>query len=59
MPRSYWIWRGCDMNAALDHLNWLIDHGVEYPDAYARTVSLFGCDGDELQVAYDKQWSAA
>lgn len=47
------------MQAALQHLNWLIDNGAEYPDAHARTVSLFGCDGDELQTAYDKQWSAA
>lgn len=44
------------MNAALEHLNWLIDHGAEYPEAHYRTVTLFGCDADELQAAYDQQF---
>lgn len=46
------------MNTALAHLNYLIDSGVEYPDAHHRTATLFGCDGDALQAAYDQQFTA-
>lgn len=46
------------MKAALAHLNWLIDSGVEYPDAHYRTTALFGCDADALQAAYDQQFTA-
>ena len=44
------------MGAALNHLNYLIDNGAEYPEAHTRTVLLFGCDGDALQSAYDHQF---
>lgn len=47
------------MDAALNHLNWLIDQGVEYPDAHYRAVDFFGCDATALQAEYDQQFTHA
>lgn len=46
------------MNTALNHLNDLINDGIEYPDAHYTTTTLFGCDSDALQAAYDQQFTA-
>lgn len=45
------------MKAALEHLNWLIDNGVEFPDAAYRTATLFKINQQELEQEYDRQYS--
>ena len=46
------------MKAALEHLNWLIDNGVEFPDAAYRAATLFQIKQQELEQEYDRDCSA-
>lgn len=46
------------MKAAIEHLNWLIDNGIEFPDAAYRTATLFKISQQELEQEYDRQCGA-
>lgn len=39
--------------SAIEYLVYLIDKGVEYPEAEYRTVVKYNIDPDDLRLAYD------
>lgn len=43
------------MGNALEYLNYLVEMGIEYPDAEFKSAKKYAVPADELRACYDSQ----